>query len=479
MPLDAPPDRDPSGPRGRGSIRRRSTGERRPTSAFLRLSRAIHGRHGQGGRHEAGQVLVIFALAMTVLFAAAGLAFDIGRFYAERRFLQNAADAAALAAGNAMIQGHSQSEADTIARAILAANFSRDPNGITPALPPATPVYESGHAGDPEYLINGILFDGCEVRVAVQNAINYSFGRAVGLSSSTISGQARVKCIANMLPVAVRRYVNAPGPAATNNVSPCADNETEFLDFFATEDTACLGTETANALRVEPSVGSGFDSSNPGSDPAHHGPVMAILGQGAQPGNGADFRGFVALDIRNFATATSQLYYNKVTAGTGSNTLKTMEANWITVGGYPGPQFPAAITPPDANDQVGIMSGNATGAAIDAAMDRYVPGDEVLVLVYPGDVMSIPDFTVGSPGTVMLPTSGLTPNVGSLKVSRNQAFSGLVTLTTVADTNDPANPMVLGTLVGADPITYSPNGVNPGLGNGTAVTLSDATTVGA
>jgi hypothetical protein len=54
-----------------------------------------------------------------------------------------------------------------------------------------------------------------------------------------------------------------------------------------------------------------------------------------------------------------------------------------------------------------------------------------------------------------------------------------VTLSTLADTNDPANPMVLGTLVGADPITYSPNGVNPGLGNGTAVSLSNATTSGA
>ena len=433
---------------------------------------------GTRGR-ERGQVLVVFALAMTALFAAAGLAFDIGRFYAERRFLQNSADAAALAASNAMIQGHSQAEADVIARAILAANFSHDPNGSTPSLPPTTPVYESGHNGDGVYLLHGITYEGCEVRVAVQNDIYYTFGRAIGLSASTIRGQARAKCIANALPVAVRRYVNSPGPATTNTTSPCADNETEFLDFFATADTACLGTETNNSLRIEPSPGSNFDSSNPGSDPSNHGPVIAILGQGAQPGNGADFRGFIALDIRNFQSSTSQLYYNNVTPGTGSNTLKVMEANWITTGGYPGPPFPAAVTPPDADDQVGIMSGNSTGAAIDAAADRYVPGDEVLVCIYPGDVMSIPDFTVGSPGTISLPTDGTTANVGSLKVSRNQAFSGLVTLTTVADTNDPNNPMVLGTLTGADPITYTPNGVNPGLGNGTAVSLTDATTVGA
>jgi hypothetical protein len=467
------------GPRARGPFRRRTGSEALRSPALARLSRTIHARRGSDRRRDAGQVLVIFALSITVLFAAAGLAFDIGRFYAERRFLQNAADAAALAAANALIQGHSQPEADTIARSILAANFSHDPNGVTPSLPPTTPVYDSSHSGDPNYLINGILFSGNEVRVAVQNSINYSFGRAIGLSASTISGQARVMTEANVLPIAVRRYVNSPGPATTNTTSPCADNENQFMDFFATQDTACLGTETNSALRIDPSAGSAFDSSNPESDSAHHGPEIAILGQGAQPGNGADFRGFIALDIRNYATATSQLYYNGVTSGTNTNTLKAMETNWITTGGYPGPQFPAAITPPDANDQVGIMSGNSTGAAIDAAATRFVPGDEVMVCIYPGDVMAIPDFTVGSPGTINLPVGVTTANAGSLKVSRNQAFSGLVTLATLADTLDPANPMLLGTLTGADPITYDPNGVNPSLGAGTSVALENVTTTAA
>jgi len=430
-------------------------------------------------RRDPGQVLVIFALSITAIFAAAGLAFDIGRFYAERRFLQNSADAAALAAANALIQGRTTSEADAVARAVLTSNFSHPPNGIVPSLPPTTPEYESGHAGDPLYLTNGILFTGTDVRVAVQNAINYTFGRAVGLSSSMIRGQARAKSMGYALPIAVRRYVNSPGPATSNNTYPCATNETQFLDFFATSNTACLGTETDSSLRIEPNAGSAFDSSNPNSDPANHGPVMVILGQGAQPGNGADFRGFIALDIRNFQSSTSQLFYNGVTSGTGSNTLKAMEANWITAGGYPGPQFPAAVTPPDANDQVAVMSGNSTGAAIDAAVERFAPGDEVLVAVYPGSVMAIPDFTVGSPGTIALPSTGTTANVGSLKVSRNQAFSGLVTLTTLADTLDPNNPMVLGTLTGTDPFTYTPNGVNPSLGGGTSVAITNATTAGA
>src|SRR5262245_6629633 len=238
-----------------------------------------------------GQVLVLFALGITVLFAAAGLAFDVGRFYSERRFLQNAADAAALAAANALIRGENTTQADARAREVLTDNFTHSPSGTAPALPPATPVYETGHAGDPDYLINGILISGGEVRVAVQNPVGYTFGRIIGLDQNTVGGRARTAGMGNVLPIAVRRYVNLPGPNA-GATSPCPGNQSQFMDFFATGDTSCLGTETDASLRAEPSAGSAFNSANPNDNPSSHGPVVAILGQGAQPGNGADFRGF-------------------------------------------------------------------------------------------------------------------------------------------------------------------------------------------
>lgn len=429
-------------------------------------------------RGERGQVLVIFALSITVIFAAAGLAFDVGRFYSERRFLQNAADAAALAAANALIRGETVAQADIRARESLTLNFSRSPSGVTPALPPATPVYSSGHAGDPEHLINGILIAGGEIRVAVQNPVGYTFGRIVGLDENTIGGQARVSTQGNLLPIAVRRYVNLPGPNS-GAIAPCSGNQNEFMDFFATANTSCLGTETDATLRAQPNAGNAFDAANPASDPTNHGPVVAILGQGAQPSNGADFRGFVALDIRNFQASGTQLYYNGVTAGTNDNTLKAMEANWVTLGGYPGPAFPPAVTPPDPNDQVATMSGNSTGIVIDEILGRFVPGEEVLIAVYPGNVMAIPDFTMTPPSTIALPTTGTTAAAGSMKVSRNQAFSGTVDLSTLADTLDPANPMVLGTLTGANPITYTPDPVTPSLGSGQTVNLTNMTTSGA
>jgi len=427
---------------------------------------------------ERGQVLVVFALGVAGLLAAAGVAIDIGRFYSERRFLQNAADAAALAAANALIRGESYADAEIEAQNSLARNFLGDPNGVVASLPPSTPVYETGHAGDPVYLRNGILISGGDIRVAVLNDISYTFGRVVGLGNQAIGAQARVRLEGQLLPIAVRNFVNAPGPGT--GVYPCLDDDRYFMDFFATAETACLGTDTDGALRVDPNAGSAFDAVTPDSDRLNHGPIVAILGDGATPDNGADFRGYVALDIRNFANTTSQLYYNGVDASTTASTLKDLEAQWILAGGYPGPMFPPIISPPDPNDQVATMSGNSTGVGIDAFNARFVPGDTILVAVYSGVTLEIPDFSMAAPSTISLPTTGTLATAGTFKVGRNQSFSGTVTLTTVADAGDPANPMVTGTLLGgATPITYSPNAVTPSLGSGEIVSMTDVSTSGA
>ena len=425
-----------------------------------------------------GQVLVLFALGLVALLGAAGIAFDAGRFLMERRSLQNAADAAALAAANSLIRGGSTADADAEARAVLAENLANGPNGIVAPLPPSSPVYTPGQAGDPDELQNGILISGGDIRVAVQNTVPFTFGRAVGMVDSVVGARARVSLQGDLLPIAVRRYLNLPGPNA-GAAAPCTIDPTTFVDVFATQTTSCLGTDADATLRSVPNPGAGFDATNPGSDPTNHGPIVEILGQGAQPNGSSDFRGFVALDIRNFAAFGTQVYYNNVTSGTQSNTLKAMEAGWITAGGYPGPMFPAATTPPDPNDQVAVMSGNATGIAIDALNERFGPGDHILVAVYPGQVMAIPDFTLGTPPLIALPTTGTVADGGSFRVGRNQAFSGQVTLSTVADTNDPNNPLVLGTLVGSDPIDYDPNPVTPSLGSGTAVSMEDLRTSGA
>ena len=378
---------------------------------------------------------MIFALGITVLFGAAGLAFDVGRFYSERRFLQNAADAAR-PLGRELAdprREHEPGRRHALARSSTA-NFSHSPSGVRPAMPPTTPVYETGHAGDPEYLINGILISGGEVRVAVQNTVGYTFGRIIGLDQNAIGAQARATDRGNMLPIAVRRYVNLPGPTS-GAAAPCPGDQRVFTDFFATANTACLGSETTRRSgstrpRATPST-----RANPGSDPVAHGPVVAILGQGAQPSNGADFRGFIALDIRNYAGVGTQLYYNNVTAvdqlqhaqGDGGELGHGRRLSRARSSPPPSPR-------PIPNNQVATMSGNSTGIVIDEILNRFVPGEEVLIAVYPGNVMAIPDFTITPPSTIALPTTGVTLGAGSMKVSCNQQFPGSqVTLSTLAD----------------------------------------------
>jgi Flp pilus assembly protein TadG len=415
-----------------------------------------------------GQVIVIVVFAMVGLMAAAGLAFDIGRFYSERRYLQNAADAGALAVANALIRGESATDAEAEGRDILARNLVGSPSGSTGVVA-VTPEYEVGFPGDPTRLISGIVISGSDVRVAVRSDVTYTFGRAIGFGSNTITAQARVRTAGDLLPIAVRHYINAPGPTV-GAVAPCDGNDNEFQDLVATANTSCLGTETDDSLRAEPNPGAPFNAANPGDDPVNHGPIIALVGQGAQPSNNASFRGFVALDIRNFASSTSNVFYNGVTAGTNANTLKDIEAGWVAMG-YPGPAFPPVTTPPDPNDQVAIIDGNSSGIIVDEINARYDPGAEILAAVYSGTVMTIPDFAFTVPSTVTINQNQDRDNTVTMAVTKNNAFTGVVTTSAFTDWGDPANPYGTTLL----PLTFNPDPITP---NGT-ITWSTFQTTGA
>ena len=60
---------------------------------------------------EAGQVLILFVLALGVLLGMVAMTIDVGLAYVERRNLQNAVDAAALAAAQDIINGESEATA--------------------------------------------------------------------------------------------------------------------------------------------------------------------------------------------------------------------------------------------------------------------------------------------------------------------------------------------------------------------------------
>ena len=406
-------------------------------------------------RDPRGQVLVLFALSLVFIMGAAGLAFDVGRFYSEKRFLQNAADAGALAIANAIIRGESNTDAEAEGRQVIARNVLGSPTGTT-AVVAVIPEFTSGFAGDPRHLISGILIGGGDIRVAIKSDVSYTFGRAIGFGSTFIGAQARALLTGDLLPIAVRHYINAPGPS-TGAAYPCDGNPNQFQDLIATADTACIGSEWDASLRTRPTPGMAFNAANPNDDPSHHGPIIALVGQGAQPSNNASFRGFVALDIRNFQSASSNVFYNGVTTGTNPNTLKSMQAGWVA-SGYPGPAFPPVTVPPDPNDQIGIIDGNSAGIIVSAIGDRYKPGAEILAAVYSGTVMRIPDFQITVPSTVSIGTTQDRSGQVTMGVTKNTHFLGQVYTTAFADWGDPLHPLTLGTM---SALAFSPDPSTP------------------
>lgn len=123
-------------------------------------------------RAHPGQTLVIFALAQLVLFSALGLAIDGGFLYLQRRAMQNAADAAALAGAQAIGQNLTDTAVTQIVFAAAARNGVTDPSKVTCNF--LTNTYSSNPSGSiapctsTGTLMSGLLtaFSGVEVRVS-------------------------------------------------------------------------------------------------------------------------------------------------------------------------------------------------------------------------------------------------------------------------------------------------------------------------
>ncbi|MEX1072193.1 MAG: pilus assembly protein TadG-related protein, partial [Chloroflexota bacterium] len=251
-----------------------------------------------------GQVLVIVALVTVVLLGFAAIAIDFGRQNAEQRHVQLAADAAVLAACRSLIAGDTDAVAAAAARAVAEVNLEGSPAGGTATIAPdLAAVYADGHPGDPAYLTSGILVSSTSVRVAIASTVETALARVVGIPTLDTGGRARCQLQGGpAIPIVARRYENAPGPGAG------------FVDFAATSPTSANGG-------VDPVSVLGYDGRTPASE-ADPGPAFALYGPNSKASNDSSFRGFVALDIRNFQSVTSRVYYNGVPPGISENTLK-------------------------------------------------------------------------------------------------------------------------------------------------------------
>ena len=79
--------------------------------------------------NDAGNIAMLTGLMSTVVIGTASLSVDVGSWYATRRAMQSAADAAAIGGMNEMLWGHSNSQISTAALADAATNGFTNANG--------------------------------------------------------------------------------------------------------------------------------------------------------------------------------------------------------------------------------------------------------------------------------------------------------------------------------------------------------------
>ena len=183
-------------------------------------------------REPRGQVLVLFAILITILLAFAGLTVDVGRQVAERRHVQPAAAAAALAACRSLIAGDTDATAAAVAQQVALANLDGSPaaGAATIDSPPTYEDQDGNAVIDADELTSGMVVAGTTVRVAISSTVDTTLARVVGIG--TLETGARARCDLQgspAVPIVARRYANPTGPGGG------------FVDHVATAATSGSG----------------------------------------------------------------------------------------------------------------------------------------------------------------------------------------------------------------------------------------------
>ena len=330
-----------------------------------------------------------------VLLGFSALSIDVGRYYAERRFLQDAADAAALACARAYgVEGTATAAWDAADTILGSYNLNGNPLGLTVTYPAydATGLTYTYYDDivTAENLKNGIRPQtspdlGC--RVALYVDVPTLLIQVVNPGLDTLDLGVRAYAIARggFLPVIVKKYSNGPGPGDGSESGFIHHAMKSGSDFLCTviSDVGCTAASEAE----------------PGRE--------FVLFGASQKGSDNKFRGFLVLDIRDFSEEdpnSGELLhdvYNGVAVDANENTLKDFEAQWIR-NGYPGPD----ICTVDANEfqgcaQIAIINGASAGLFIDEVADRYKQDDVILAQLYDGSVKTIPNFTINFPNLII------------------------------------------------------------------------------
>jgi Flp pilus assembly protein TadG len=136
-------------------------------------------------RRELGQILAISALLLPVLLAMAGMAIDVGTYAANRRSLQNAADGAALAAGQAL----PDSSAATAKAYEYTADHGIDPGDVTVTVSggTTTPTVRVSISRDHDFTFMAVVGIGSRSVGAAASAGKFSYGGGAGVVPWTVT----------------------------------------------------------------------------------------------------------------------------------------------------------------------------------------------------------------------------------------------------------------------------------------------------
>lgn len=399
-----------------------------------------------------------------MLLGFIGLAVDGGRFYAERQFLQQAADAGALACASKLVSGGTPTAAADVGKALLRDyNLRNDPTGTTVTVS-ETPVFTTWYNAqgdlDKRNLYDGVYAGTTDCRVALQARMKTLFMVMLGFTGIDISAYAHAAAKGGMLPVVVNRYKDSPGPSST------------FRDYSKQEayqlanPTVCSENDGGNCPNAA-------ESPITCTSGCLWGPAAVIAGQGYDSSD-SDFRGFIALDIRDFTNAAHD-YYNG-TLGMNTNSLKEQEASYVK-GGYPGPDLITYIPnsdPVQPGLQIATMAGNSSGVLVSNFDQFYKEGDKILIQYFDGQVREIPDFTIDPPSSISAATPSGPANGPTFRVGANQRFrneNSWVLLRMVRDEFADGND----TPAALQDFTFNPggpgNGFKPAGGAGTQVQI--------
>jgi Flp pilus assembly protein TadG len=146
-----------------------------------------------------GQILIMFALFLVGLLGVLGLAMDLGMAFAQRRTMQNAADASAIAGARVVLRSNTSSP--SVALGDVTTFAQANAMNTTPQVQSCLYINDAG--GTVGNCSSGVPSGATGVRVAVQETHQTFFIRVVPGAPSTVTVSANAQ--AN-----VQRFANYP-----------------------------------------------------------------------------------------------------------------------------------------------------------------------------------------------------------------------------------------------------------------------------